>query len=114
MKPRAIIADPMALYRMGLRCLVDMAALIHLGRCGLNGSVRPAMADALGVPYETLRSSLDRLEELKLVQESCHHSGRGRALLYIVSEDGWDALTRPADFSPFKAVQMPMEMTTPG
>ena len=111
MKQKPIIADPLALYRLGLRCLADVAALVHLGRCGLIGSVRPAMADHLGMPYETLRSAVDRLEELKLVTGTSNNTGRGKANRYVVTTVGWDVLTAPADLEPFGVAQTPLHIS---
>lgn len=112
MKPRAIIADPVILFRAGLRNLADMVVLIHLGRCGLVGSVRPAMVEALGIHYETLRAVIDRLEDLKWVISSSTDSGQGRACRYVVTTAGWEVLTTAADYSPYQS-QMPLSLVTP-
>lgn len=108
MKPKPIMPDPIVLYRLGLRCLSDMAALVHLGRCGLGGSDRNAMARQLRMPYETLRAAVERLEYLRLVTAYGNSSGRGRAVRYAVTVTGWEALTPPACFPPFDGVQIPL------
>lgn len=79
-----------------------MVVLVHLGRCGLLGSIRPAMVRHLGIPYETMRLNLDRLEELRLVTHSGYNTGQGRAHRYVVSVAGWALLCTPGDFSPFQ------------
>lgn len=108
MKIKPIIADPHTLYRAGVRNLTDMVVLVHFGRCGLLGSERQAMADFLRIPYEAVRSAVDRLCELHWVTPINNTTGRGRACRYVVTVAGWKVLTTAPDFAPFAMAQMPL------
>jgi hypothetical protein len=106
---KPIIADPMKLYTLGVRNLMDMAILVHVGRCGLVGCGRQAMASALGVSYETARSGIDRLEDLGMVTAASRSNGIGRAFCYVVTLRGWNLLTEPADLSLFPHAQLALK-----
>jgi len=95
----------MALYRVGLRSLLDMVLLVHIGRCGLVGSLRCRCGEDLGVPYETIRASFGRLEDYGLIVGTSNSHTRGRANRFVVSAKGWAVLVVPGDFSAFHAME---------
>lgn len=107
MKP--IIADPMRLYALGLRNLMDMAILVHIGRCGLVGARRTSIAEMLGVSYDTARSGVDRLQEHRLVTVISRDHGPGLAHSMVVTLKGWKLLTQPADLSMFPHSQLALK-----
>jgi len=107
MKP--IIADPMRLYALGLRNLMDMAILVHIGRCGLVGARRTSIAEMLGVSYDTARSGVDRLQEHRLITVISRDHGPGLAYSMVVTLKGWKVLTQPADFSLFPHSQLALK-----
>ena len=106
---KPIIADPMKLHALGLRNLTDMAALIHIGRCGIVGTQRQAIADVLRISYDTSRAACDRLFDLGLIAHACRHNGYGSPYNLICSKRGWDLLTAPADFSLFPHAQLALK-----
>lgn len=108
MKCKTIIADPHALLKAGVRNTLDLAILIHLGRCGLQGATVPTMVMSLGEPYSSIRFGIDRLAELGLVLPVCRRNTAGRAEVWVVTVRAWDALTKPADFSAFPNSQNPI------
>jgi hypothetical protein len=114
MNTKPIIADPMRLYALGLRNLMDMAMLIHIGRCGLIGSQRKAMAEVLGVCYNTTCSGVARLEDLKLITCISRDYKQGGPMNYVCTVRGWKLLTEPADFSIFPHCQLPLKMEKGG
>jgi len=105
MNTKPIIADPLRLYALGVRNLMDMAILVHVGRCGLIGTQRNAIKELLGVSYDTARSGMDRLQELKLITQVSKTNTTGCARNYCVTQRGWKLLTDPADFSLFPHAQ---------
>lgn len=107
MKP--IIADPMRLYSFGLRNLMDMVILVHIGRCGLVGARRTSIAEMLGVSYHTARSGVDRLQEHRLITVISRDHGPGLAYSMVVTLKGWKLLTQPADFSLFPHSQLALK-----
>lgn len=106
MKTKAIIADPMRLFELGLRNLMDMAILVHIGRCGIIGAKRTSIAAAHRVSYDTARSGVDRLCELGLVTSISKDYSVGTPFNFVCTVKGWNLLTTPADFSMFPHAQM--------
>lgn len=109
MKVKPIIADPLRLYELGLRNLMDMAILIHIGRCGLIGAKRQSIADAMGVCYDTARSGVDRLIDNGLVTSISRDYRPGSPHNFVCTVRGWNLLTTPADFSMFPHSQLTLE-----
>lgn len=103
---KPIIADPLRLYELGLRNLMDMAILVHIGRCGIIGSRRRFIADHMKVGYDTARSGTDRLWELGLITSASRDHGPGMAHNLVCTVEGWKLLTDPPDFSPFPHSQL--------
>lgn len=109
MKLKPIIADPLRLYELGLRNLMDMAILVHIGRCGIIGSKRTAIAAVMGVNYDTARSGVDRLCELGLVTSVSRDQTSGLPFNFVCTVRGWNLLTYPADFSMFPHSQTALD-----
>ena len=103
---KPIIADPLRLYELGLRNLMDMAILVHIGRCGIIGARRRFIADHMKVGYDTARSGTDRLWDLGLITSASRDHGPGLAHNLVCTVDGWKLLTDPPDFSPFPHSQL--------
>jgi hypothetical protein len=106
---KAIIADPLRLYELGLRNLMDMAILVHIGRCGLVGTTRKSISEILKVSYDTARCGVDRLQDLKLVTPASRDHGPGSAYNMVCTVRGWNLLTQPADFSMFTHSQIALQ-----
>jgi len=106
---KPIIADPLRLYELGLRNLMDMAILIHIGRCGLIGAKRQSVADTIKVSYDTARSGVDRLIEHGLVTTASRDHGPGLAHNMVCTVRGWNLLTQPADFTMFPHSQLALQ-----
>jgi hypothetical protein len=109
MKCKPIIADPMRLYELGLRNLMDMAILVHIGRCGLVGAKRTTISEVMNVSYETARSGVDRLCDLGLLTSISRDYRAGCPHNFVCTVRGWDLLTKPADFSMFPHSQLALE-----
>jgi hypothetical protein len=110
MKKTTIIADPFTLLKAGVRNTMDLAVLIHLGRCGLQGSTVPQMLEHFHEPYSSIRCAIDRLEELDLCLAVCRKNNSGRAQVWVVSVSAWTLLVTPADFSLFPHAQTPLPL----
>ena len=106
---KPIIADPLRLYELGLRNLMDMAILVHIGRCGLIGAKRQSVADTIKVSYDTARSGVDRLIEHGLVTTASRDHGPGLAHNMVCTVRGWNLLTQPADFTMFPHSQLALQ-----
>lgn len=106
MKYKPIIADPLRLYQLGLRNLMDMAILIHIGRCGIVGAKRASIAALMNVAYETVRGGVDRLCELKLITSVSRDYRAGLPHNFVCTVGGWKLLTEPADFTMFPHSQL--------
>ena len=104
--PLPIIADPLRFYALGIRNLMDMAALVHIGRCGLIGCTRMGIAKLLGVEYDTARNGVDRLAKRGLITCVSRHGTPGWTQDFTCTAAGWELLTQPADFSMFPHAQM--------
>jgi len=102
MKPKTIIADPLALDRAGIQSLRMAASFIHLGRCGLRGTTIPNMARDLKLNPSTVNVHVSALRELHLVTEFSRANARGKARHYCVTVRGWELLTRSPDYSMFE------------
>ena len=109
MKPRAIIADPLHLDRVGVTTTRQAAIFIHVGRCGLLGTTIPAASKVLGFHVSTVAQTMDALCEARLVTAYGRASGQGRAINYVVTGRGWEVLTAPADFSMFPHAQQALK-----
>jgi hypothetical protein len=109
MKVKPIIADPMRLYELGLRNLMDMAILVYIGRCGIIGAKRKAIAEEMKVHYHTAFSGVDRLIDLGLVTSISRDHRPGSPHNFVCTLRGWDLLTKPADFSMFPHSQLALE-----
>lgn len=96
----------MRLFELGLRNLMDMAIMIHIGRCGIIGAKRTTIAAALRVSYDTARSGVDRLCELGLVTSISKDHTQGTPMNFVCTLKGWKLLTTPADFTLFPYAQM--------
>lgn len=106
---KAIIADPLSLYELGIRNLMDMAILVHIGRCGLVGATRKSISEILKVSYDTARSGVDRLQDIKLVTPASRDHGPGCAYNMVCTVRGWNLLTQPADFTLFPHSQIALQ-----
>lgn len=109
MKVKPIIADPLRLYELGLRNLMDMAILIHIGRCGIVGAKRASIAALMKVGYDTARSGVDRLCELGLITSVSRDYRAGLPHNFVCTIRGWKLLTEPADFSMFPHSQLALK-----
>lgn len=96
----------MRLFELGLRNLMDMAIIIHIGRCGIIGAKRTTIAASLGVSYDTARSGVDRLCELGLVTSISKDHTQGTPMNFVCTVKGWNLLTMRADFTLFPHAQM--------
>lgn len=92
----SILPCVIAMREAGIEYLLDACLLVHLGRCGPQGSTKPLAASALGVSYDIARASMDRLEALELVTPYTRQATTGRADVFAVSASGWKLLTTPA------------------
>ena len=106
---KPIIADPLRLYELGLRNLMDMAIIVHIARCGLIGARRRSLANHLNVHYETIRTGTDRLWDLGLITNASRDHGPGLAHNFVVTVRGWKLLTEPSDFSMFPHSQLALQ-----
>lgn len=106
---KPIIADPLRLYALGLRNLMDMAILVHVGRCGLIGARRRSIAEHIKVGYDTARTGTDRLAELGLITCISKDQRPGKAHNFVCTVRGWKLLTMPADFSMFPHSQLALK-----
>lgn len=101
MKTKPIFPDALTLRSAGVRTLTDMIVLVHLGRCGISGATVNGCADALRLNHNTVYTSLERLTDVKLVTRVSVIRKQGLPALYVVTVSGWNALTKPADYSLF-------------
>jgi hypothetical protein len=85
----------------GIELVLDGCTLVHLGRCGPQGTTKPLLASAMGVSYEVARAAIDRLEKLELVRPYTRTATKGRADVWAVSPKGWEMLTTPGVFPEF-------------
>jgi len=99
MKP--ILPDPITLHRAGLNTLHQASILVHIGRCGIQGTTVPSMAEVVGLNNNTVHTNVGILEDLKLVVHYAKKNSQGRAKLYVVTKRGWELLTTPGDFTLF-------------
>jgi hypothetical protein len=106
---KPIIADPLRLYELGVRNLMDMAILIHIGRCGIIGARRRSIADHISVSYDTARTGTDRLWDLGLITSASRDHGPGLAHNLVCTVRGWNLLTQPADFTMFPHSQLALK-----
>lgn len=104
-----ILPDPLTLHRAGVNTLQQAAVLIHMGRCGIQGTTAPSCADSLNLNINTVNQSLAQLKALKLCTRYARKNTQGRANLYVVTKLGWSILTQPGDFSPFPDAAGPMK-----
>jgi hypothetical protein len=109
MKTKPIIADPLRLYALGLRNLMDMAILVHIGRCGILGARNSSIAEMLHAPYDTARSGTRRLKVLGLITTVSKDQSSGLPHNFVCTIRGWKMLTEPADFSMFHQSQLAFE-----
>lgn len=99
MHERPIYPDPDSLASLGLRTLLQARVLIHIARCGIQGTSVPEISDAFPKEStESLRSVVDRLEDLRLVKCYRRKNARGRAGCWVATPAAWDILTTPAEF----------------
>lgn len=101
---RALCPDPLGLYHLGLRNLLDLCVLIHIGRTGIIGTTRAQIRETMAtgtqpirVGYQTLRSSTDRLADLGLITNINRLHKRGSDLVFVVTKTGWEILTTSPD-----------------
>jgi hypothetical protein len=111
---KPIIADPLRLFELGLRNLMDMAILVHIGRCGLIGAQRTSIAEAMRVSYDTARSGVDRLADIGLITCVGRDYKPGGPMNFVCTGRGWALLTQPADFTMFPHAQMALEKQARG
>jgi hypothetical protein len=100
MKERSLCPDPLGLYHLGLRNLLDLCVLIHIGRTGIHGTTRKRILEALRaserplrIAYETIVSSTNRLQDLGLITTNGRLHKQGTDLNYILTKHGWEILT---------------------
>ena len=96
------------MFAAGVRMGIDMAILVHMGRCGLQGSTMRGLAEHFSQPYETARCAVDRLADMGLVVEVYRRNNAGRAFVWTVSAKGWELITTPGDFSMFPQALKPL------
>lgn len=102
MKFKPIIADPATMFAAGLRSLNQAMALVHLGRCGLQGCTVKGLSEALESMHESSAYSvLEKLRDWGMVVHYCRQNSQGRASRYVISVKGWEVLTSVPDFSMF-------------
>jgi len=109
MKLKPILPDPILLHRAGIRQTAGAAILVHLARCGLQGSTCGNLMDATRMTYNGADSALERLRQNGWIVVYGRQNGRGRAKRYAISAKGWELLTRPVDFSSFPNATIALE-----
>lgn len=106
----AIVADPILARRAGLRTLLEFAALVHVGRCGLQGATRKSTGEALGVAREAVVAGFLSLENKKMISEVGRSNTTGNEVFFVCTRRGWDLLTQPGDFTMFPQALNPMKI----
>lgn len=111
-RARPIFPDPDSLASLGLRTLLQARVLLHIARCGIQGTSVPEISAAfLGESTESIRSVVDRLEELHLVKRYRRKNARGRAGCWVATPAAWDILTTPAEFHTYPDAIQPLHTT---
>lgn len=109
MKLKPILPDPILLHRAGIRQTAGAAILVHLARCGLQGSTCGAVMDATRLTYNGADDAIERLVQGGWIVVYGRQNGRGRAKRYAISAKGWELLTRPTDFTSFPNATVALE-----
>lgn len=108
---KEIIPDPLALLSAGVRNVLDAAILIHIGRCGTNGTTRPELVRQIpGHPYSSMTSATDRLTDLGLITAVSKLHKTGTPHCFMVTGKGWKLLTTPGDFAVFPQPSIPFKI----
>lgn len=106
---KQIIPDPQALLAAGVCNVVDAVVLVHIGRCGTNGTMRMQMMREIpGISYSSLKLATDRLENLKLITVASKLPLSGTPFVYMVTGKGWKLLTHPGDYTMFPQTVKPL------
>ena len=101
-KHQTILPCVLTMRAAGIEYLLDACLLVHLGRCGPQGSTKPLISSAMSITYDATRASMDRLEALELVAPYTRQATTGRADVWMVSPKGWSLLTTPAVLPAYK------------
>lgn len=108
MKFTPILPDPDRLRRAGIHTLATASAVIHVARCGLQGTTIPGLCEALGLSREGVRSAVIPAIDAGLITKSGRDGKQGRPHRYIITTHGWSIVTTPADLPPFPFAQTPL------
>lgn len=108
MKFTPILPDPDRLRAAGLHSLTSACALIHIARCGLQGTTITGLCEALNLSPEGARNALSPGIAAGLISKSGRDGKQGRPHRYIVSTAGWQLVTTPASLDPFPFAQTPL------
>lgn len=98
---RPIIADPATFIAADLTTLAQAAVLVHIGRCGLQGTTRPAVVEALRMPWCTVGGVFNYLEARRMITRYTQANGRGKCVLFVITGFGWALLTKMPDVAMF-------------
>jgi len=81
-------------YKAGIKNMLDFAILWHAAQCGVTGCTLPQFKEALHPCNEnTLRGSLARLEDLKLVFSDHNRDLPGHPLTWVISRIAYQLMT---------------------
>ena len=109
--PLYLVACPMRAWKAGLRNLPEFAALVHAGRCGLQGTTRNDTGEILGLPYPTVQSAFRALERDGWLVRVGRSNGQGREVHFQVSVNAWKILTaEPMPTTLFPLAQTPLKI----
>lgn len=103
-----ILPDPDRLRDAGLYSLASACALIHIARCGLQGTTVPGLCQALDLSAEGVRHALDSVLAARLITITGRDGRKGRPNRYICTTAGWSLVTTPAVLDPFPFAQTPL------
>lgn len=106
---KTIMPDPVRLFRYGVRNLMDLAILVHIGRCGLTGARVGETAALLEVDPHTVWSGIRRLRALKMVTKGGQMTRPGSPHWFVVTVGGWELLTDAPDYSPYGSGEKEMQ-----
>ncbi len=86
--------NPILIHKAGIKNTLDFAVLWHLAECGITGSTLPQILEAMGRTNEnTLRGSVARMEDLKLLVSAPKRDLPGHPLVWTISCIGYRLMT---------------------
>jgi hypothetical protein len=86
--------DPILIYKAGIKNTLDFAILWHAAHCGATGCTMPDFKEAVRPANEnTVRGSLARLEDSKLLVSAHNRDLQGHPLTWTISRIGYRLMT---------------------